>query len=211
MEKRASHLLLAAGIVFGASLCLSQSLAADPSLDASVAGENDQLATNNEELETAYSPWNDELWRSAGPEMKAYICSHASHGPSWCSHNKESLTVYPAPVPEMFGPNFTADDIRWLRLVAEGDPADFSPDDVAFIERRANQQGDPKAMEILGFLHATGTAIGQDPVKAYRWYGRAYMAGELQVKPNMDLLWTTIDSEHRPAVAELQALFAKQP
>src|SRR3546814_12981930 len=62
--------------------------------------------------------------------------------------------------------------------------AEFGPEEVAMVRRRAVERRDPQAMEILGFLYAEGLAVKRDYVEAYRWYGLAFLAGEASVRAN---------------------------
>ncbi|CAN0393788.1 unnamed protein product, partial [Ectocarpus sp. 13 AM-2016] len=55
--------------------------------------------------------------------------------------------------------------------------------------RRALDRRDTQAMEILGYLYAQGISVDRDYAEAYRWYGRALLAGEQRVRPNLDLVW----------------------
>ena len=155
-----------------------------------------------------YSPWRGRLWQESEPEMRDYICEHAARRPSWCDVFDLHPTVQPARRPETYGPTFTADDARWIRLIRHGSPETFDGKDVAFIRRRAETTFDPVAMEILGFLYAQGYGIPRDPVEAYIWYGRAYLEGQPDVKPNMDLLWREISKRDKAATKRIEAYFA---
>ena len=124
--------------------------------------------------------------------MRAYACRHASRPPAWCHGSDETATVYEPPLDEPYGPLYSADDARWLKMMQDPDPQGFTKDDVAFIARRARDANDPQAMEVLGFLYGRGLAVRRDPVEAYRWYGHALMRGATHVKENMDLLWSEV-------------------
>lgn len=133
------------------------------------------------------SPWEHELWSGATTMMRIYVCSHARRNPSWC--REAPLLPSKTPLPEEQGPPLTAEDAAWLRFLEQTDPANLTAEDVAVIMRRATERRDPQAMEILGFLYAQGASVERDYAEAYRWYGRAYLAGERGVRANMDIVW----------------------
>lgn len=108
----------------------------------------------------------------------------------------------PAPVPEPEGPHGpppappkAVPDAAWAALLdgIEGRPPNGQ--ELAFIERRANQDHDPVALELLGFAHARGWGAPTDYELAYEYYGRAFLAGVAWVKPNLDALWSFLDPE----------------
>lgn len=133
------------------------------------------------------SPWEHPLWHNATTMMRIYLCDHSRRPPSWCSELHELPANVELPEPQ--GPPLDADDARWLTFLEQTDPANLSAADVATIRRRAVERRDPQAMEILGFLYAQGEAVARDYVQSYRWYGRAYLAGETRVRANMDIVW----------------------
>lgn len=137
--------------------------------------------------EQADSPWEHDLWHGATTMMRIYVCSHARRPPSWCAEEQQLPSE--APLPDEQGPPLTAEDAAWMTFLETADPGNLSLKDVAFIKKRALKRRDTQAMEILGYLYAQGISVDRDYAEAYRWYGRAYLAGEKRVKPNMDLVW----------------------
>ena len=157
----------------------------------------------------AFSPWQHELWRDATPEMQAYVCSYAQRRPDWCSEAEAPIFVRPPAELELYGPRFSEDDARWLRMLGRGDVTAFNAEEAAFIRRRAERLQDPQAMEVMGFLYSQGQGVPRDPEQAYIWYGRAFLAGETQVKANMDILWQKLVRENRAAIERINLYFAR--
>ncbi len=153
------------------------------------------------------SPWSHGLWRDSSPVMRAYACAHASRAPDWCQRKDDTEKVYEAPLDEVFGPHYSVDDARWLKMMQDPDPQGFTKNDVAFIVRRARDAQDPQAMEVLGFLYGRGLGVRRDPVEAYRWYGHALLRGATHVKENMDLLWSEIAVKFPRKAGELVVYF----
>jgi hypothetical protein len=135
----------------------------------------------------AASPWEHPLWHNATTLMRLYVCDHARRRPSWCAEQREQPAT--AALPEPQGPSLTPEDAAWSAFLKTADPAKLTEDEVAMVRRRAVERRDPQAMEILGFLHAEGLSVERDYVEAYRWYGMAFLAGEVSVRPNMDIVW----------------------
>jgi len=71
------------------------------------------------------------------------------------------------------------------------------PADLEIVKRRALDDGDPAALEILGYVYASGWGAAIDYGRAYEYYGRAYMAGATHVKTNLDGLWPVLTSAQR--------------
>lgn len=153
------------------------------------------------------SPWQEEIWRGSGPEMRAYICRYAKRRPVWCDEVDREPSVHPMAEPEVYGPSFTAADARWYRLLRSGEPRAFTSSDIEFIRRWAEETGDPAAMEIMGYLYARGIGVPRDPEFAYIWYGRAFLAGETGVKVNMDILWQEMASRDEAALERVTRYF----
>ena len=184
------------------STCLTLCLG----LIASVAqaGPIQESASRNGNIQ---SPWQEEIWRGSGPVMRAYICRYATQRPGWCDEKDREPSVHPLIEPEVQGPNLTAEDARWQRLLRSADPDAFTASDREFITRRAEETFDPAAMEILGYLHARGIGVPRDPEAAYIWYGRAFLAGETGVKKNMDILWQEMASRDQAALDRVTRYF----
>jgi len=155
--------------------------------------------------EQGTSPWEHELWTGATTMMRIYVCSHARRRPSWCQDEQELPSK--SPLPDEQGPPLTAEDADWLRFLEQADPGNLSPQDVAVITRRANDRRDPQAMEILGFLYAQGGPVERDYAEAYRWYGRAYLAGQRDVRANMEIVWGLLQRHDLEAALALTREF----
>lgn len=151
------------------------------------------------------SPWEHDLWNGATTMMRIYVCSHARRPPSWCSQEQQLPSE--VPLPDEQGPPLTAEDAAWLNFLETVDPGNLSLKQVAFIKNRALKRGDTQAMEILGFLYAQGISVDRNYAEAYRWYGRAYLAGEKRVKPNMDLVWRLLQKFDLQAAVALTREF----
>ena len=135
----------------------------------------------------AASPWEHPLWHNATTLMRLYVCDHARRRPSWCAAPPEQPDL--AALPEPQGPPLDPEDAAWGAFLKAADPASLTREEVAMVRRRAVERRDPQAMEILGFLHAEGLSVTRDYAEAYRWYGMAFLAGEVSVRPNMDIVW----------------------
>ncbi|MPZ12216.1 MAG: hypothetical protein GEU89_18695 [Kiloniellaceae bacterium] len=135
----------------------------------------------------ASSPWEHPLWHNATTAMRLYVCEHARRAPSWCGATPELPDNAALPTPQ--GPPLLEEDAEWLAFLETAEPASLSPQQVVRVRRRATEQRDPQAMEILGYLHAEGLSVGRDYAEAYRWYGLAFLSGEKRVQPNMEVVW----------------------
>ncbi|MEM7168973.1 MAG: SEL1-like repeat protein [Pseudomonadota bacterium] len=149
------------------------------------------------------SPWEHSFWQKSSPAMRAYACRYAWRAPQWCESIAADRRLYAVEEAEMFGPQITADDVRWLRLLESGDPQSLDDEDVAFIHNRAEANADPQAMEILGYLYSQGLGVKQDYGEAYIWYGRAYLSGESHVQENMDIVWSLLNQTDQVRAREI--------
>ena len=151
------------------------------------------------------SPWEHDLWSGSTGMMRLYVCGHARRNPSWCKEEQQLPSK--APLPEEHGPPLTAEDAAWLAFLEKTDPNALTAQDVEVIRRRASERRDPQAMEILGFIYAQGRAVERNYAEAYRWYGRAYLAGERRVRPNMDVVWSLLQRHDLEAALALTREF----
>ncbi len=151
------------------------------------------------------SPWEHDLWAGATTMMRIYVCTHARRPPSWCTVGSELPSK--AELPEEHGPPLTAEDAAWLTFLDQADPDNLSAEDIAVIERRATGRRDPQAMEILGYLYVQGESVERNYAEAYRWYGRAYLAGEKRVRANMDVVWALLQKHDLNAALALTREF----
>ncbi|MEO3430558.1 SEL1-like repeat protein [Pelagibius sp. CAU 1746] len=151
------------------------------------------------------SPWEHPLWANATTMMRIYLCDHARRPPSWCGEPQELPAN--AELPSMQGPPLIEEDARWLTFLEGAEPTNLSQEDVATIRLRAIRRRDPQAMEILGFLYAEGVSVERDYAEAYRWYGLAYLAGERQVRANMDVVWQQLQRHDLEAALALARQF----
>ena len=152
-----------------------------------------------------HSPWEHRLWANATTMMRIYLCDHARRPPSWCGVPQELPAN--AELPEAQGPPLIAEDARWLAFLDQADSNNLSLEDVETIRLRAAKRRDPQAMEILGFLYAEGVSVERDYAEAYRWYGLAYLAGEQQVRTNMDIVWQQLQHHDLEAALLLTRQF----
>lgn len=151
------------------------------------------------------SPWEHDLWAGATTMMRVYVCTHARRPPSWCVEGSELPSK--AELPAQQGPPLTAEDAAWLAFLDQADPDNLSAEDIAVIERRATGRRDPQAMEILGYLYVQGVSVERNYAEAYRWYGRAYLAGEKRVRANMDVVWMLLQKHDLNAALALTREF----
>jgi len=158
--------------------------APEPATPAEAAPESPPSAASGA------SPWEHPLWHNATTVMRLYICDYARRPPSWCAD--ENKPPAPVALPEPQGPTLSPEDAAWQDFLKSAEPAKLSADQLAMLRRRAVEQRDPEAMEILGFLHAEGLSVPRDYVEAYRWYGLAFLAGETGVRENMDIVWQQV-------------------
>jgi len=192
-----------------ASVCLAFAaavLAASLAASGALAGpiQEGQSQSVGDEIP---SPWQDGIWRRTEPEMRIYICRYAKLRPAWCDAADLAPTVHPPAEPEAYGPSFTAADARWYRLLRSADPRTFTSSDIELLRKRAEETGDPAAMEIMGFLYARGIGVPRDPETAYIWYGRAFLEGETGVKANMDVLWDEMALKDERAMQRVLSYF----
>lgn len=211
---QALTVFLSATLLIACSGCWSQALAADAA-ETSAAAAMPTPAPGEAPAEDAAaaatggpsgaSPWEHDLWAGATTMMRVYVCTHARRPPSWCA--VESELPSKAELPEQQGPPLTAEDAAWLAFLDQADPDNLSAEDIAVIERRASGRRDPQAMEILGYLYVQGVSVERDYAEAYRWYGRAYLAGEKRVRANMDVVWMLLQKHDLNAALALTREF----
>lgn len=184
-------------------------LAMVPAITAAQAAEPTKTeassAAKPSEVRSGDSPWEHDLWSGSTGMMRLYVCSHARRNPSWCQEEQQLPSK--APLPEEQGPPLTAEDAQWLAFLENTNPTALTTQDVEVIHQRASERRDPQAMEILGFIYAQGGAVERDYAEAYRWYGRAYLAGERRVRPNMDVVWGLLQRHDLEAALALTREF----
>jgi len=187
--------LLAAGQL------LAPAVAASGVPEAAAPEEATPSSAPDTEGREAASPWEHPLWHDSTAIMRLYLCDHARRPPSWCA------APHPLPgkveLPAVQGPPLHEEDARWLAFLEKLDPANLSQEDVALIRQRAAERRDPQAMEILGYLYAEGRGVERDYAESYRWYGRAYLAGETRVRANMDVVWELLQRHDLAGAMEL--------
>ncbi len=165
------------------------------------------------------SDWEAFVWAELTTARAAYICL-SDQPASWCGEWWESRATQiskemsESPSVVEAGKDDTdrdekqpktVSDPEWealLKRVATRPPnrADFKT-----LSLRADEDADPAAMEVLGYAYAAGWGVAQDYAMAYKYYGRAFLAGAKHVKPNLDQVWTSLTPAQQQ---HLKGLFA---
>ncbi len=172
------------------------------------------------------SDWETFDWAELNTARANYICL-SDQPASWCGEWWESRATQVAKTgpdandeTERYGPpappappainekSKAVSDATWdavLKRVATRPPnaADFKS-----ISLRADEDADPAAMEVLAYAYASGWGVAQDYAIAYKYYGRAFLAGASHVKPNLDQIWTFLTPEQQQSVEGLFAAAA---
>ena len=86
--------------------------------------------------------------------------------------------------------------------------AEIAPnaDDLETIQKRAKDDGDASAYEVLAYIYARGFGVPNDIEKSYEYYGQAFIRGAVHVKPNLDNLWKQLEPE---AQGRMRQMFEK--
>ncbi len=161
---------------------------------------------------TPASPWDAESWAAASDPLKTYICRREHPLAIWCADYlaAKDAQARPAPVEEV--DTKAVPDVVWDELRGNTPLAALTPKDLELVRMRATRDGDPGAMEALGYLYTRGLVVRQNYVTGYRWYGRAYLAGAHHVRANMDKIWPMLkQAEKEKLIAEFEAEAPAQP
>jgi TPR repeat protein len=165
--------------------------------------------------------WNGVNWRGLTLEMQTYLCGRDA-APQWCPEwrkwSYERIGTAPnyaaeleeirrkAAPPKPQDREKTVPDEVWKAVVAKVAAIAPDADDLATIEKRAKDDSDAGAYEILAYIYARGFGVANDLEKAYEYYGQAFIRGANHVKPNLDNLWKQLDAD---AQARMRQMFEK--
>lgn len=156
------------------------------------------------------SDWENFDWAELTTARAAYICL-SEQPASWCgqwwesratqvtkkapdAEKEETAPARPAALDEK--PKMVSDD-DWNALLKRVAAAPPNPADFKTLSLRAREDADPAAMEVLAYAYAAGWGVAQDYAMAYKYYGRAFLAGASHVKPNLDQIWAYLTPEQQ--------------
>lgn len=169
------------------------------------------------------SDWETFDWAELNTARANYICL-SDQPASWCGQwwesratqvaktepdaNDETEPYGPPAPPAIIEKPKAVSDAKWdavLKRVATRPPnaADFKS-----MSLRADEDADPAAMEVLAYAYAAGWGVAQDYAMAYKYYGRAFLAGANHVKLNLDQIWTFLTPKQQRSVEDLFAAAA---
>jgi len=80
----------------------------------------------------------------------------------------------------------------WTDIVQSVAQGNVTQDQLSSL-RKAAQDGDTRALELLGWMYSVGQNVKQSYEQAYRYYGEAYLLGNTAVKQNMDAIWQWLE------------------
>lgn len=131
--------------------------------------------------------------------------------PDWLAAMRELSTqpAYRVPAEALSAARIRAEDERdakieaWRAAIAHVGENKVTPNDLALIQQHVKDR-DVVAMEMLGWMYATGRGLKLDYVRAYEAYGRAVLAGREDLRPTLDALWKRFNETERN---ELHAIF----
>ena len=168
------------------------------------------------------SDWESFDWAELTSARATYICL-SDQPASWCGQwwesratqvtkkVSESQSEAEKKEAEPYGPPALDEkpkmvsDADWEALLQRVATAPPNAADFRTLSLRAGEDADPAAMEVLGYAYAEGWGVAQDYAMAYRYYGRAFLAGARHVKPNLDQIWPFLTPEQQQS---LKGLFA---
>ena len=164
------------------------------------------------------SRWDSVDWQSLTEEFRYALCSH-ERPPNWCPEwsawiseevGSGGALAKPEkkPVEEVKAeptvPSKAVPDEVWTPLVRKWAGRPPTQDEIELAEKRANEDGDPAAFEMLGYFYSAGWGPAIDLEKAYAKYASAFLAGATHVKKNLDILWPQLSTEEQ---ARMQSAF----
>ncbi len=175
------------------------------------------------------SDWNDVNWRAISYDMRIYLCAREAP-PQWCpewnkwaKRNKFKLPVYKTDrqfdkerieaarkakaerlhkLEVAKTPKRVISDQIWQAVIKRLATSPPTAQDHSTVNTRAFKDGDPAALELLGYFYATGYGVDLNYEKAYEFYALAYLAGAQHVRANMDELWTLLVREAQTRMRE---------
>ncbi len=175
------------------------------------------------------SDWNDVNWRAISYDMRIYLCAREAP-PQWCpewnewaKRNKFKLPVYKTDrqvdeerieaarrakaerlrkLEVAKTPKRVISDQIWQAVIKRLAIIPPTSQDYQTVNTRAFKDGDPAALELLGYFYATGYGVDLNYEKAYEFYALAHLAGAQHVRTNMDELWALLVREAQTRMRE---------
>lgn len=148
-------------------------------------------------------------WQKVAPDVRTFLCL-PDQRPAWCGDALKapppSPASAPAEPPRTRGapasapagpPAKSVADTDWQALLAALGQRPPNAADIATMERRAFEDRDASAFEVLGYAFATGWGRPMNYARAYEYYGLALVAGRESVRPNLDEIWRFLDDAQR--------------
>lgn len=151
-------------------------------------------------------------WWKLDEDMLTFLCLPEEQ-PAWCADARAGIRP-PAPPPPEAAPGErrrgrggpppppppppkSVDDETWQGLVEELTRRRPRPADIATLERRGFEDGDPVAFEMLGYAYAAGWGRPKNLALGYQYYGLALVRGRTEVQPNLDELWRFLSADEQ--------------
>ncbi|GEM_PF-6232758 len=151
-------------------------------------------------------------WWKLDEDMLTFVCL-PERQPAWCADARAGIRPPPPPPPETAPgdrrrsrggpppppppPPKSVDDETWQVLVEELTRRRPRPTDIATLERRGFEDGDPIAFEMLGYAYAAGWGRPKNLALGYQYYGLALVRGRTEVQPNLDELWRFLSADEQ--------------
>ena len=168
------------------------------------------------------SDWNDVNWRGLSYDLRVYLCAREAP-PGWCpewnawaERNKVKPPTYKSDrqlereaaeaarkakaerlsrLELAKQPKRNVPDQIWNAVIKRLKTTPPSAQDYQTVTTRAFKDGDPAALELLGYFHAKGYGVEINYEKAYEYYALAFVAGATHVRTNMAQLWPSLIRE----------------
>jgi len=145
-------------------------------------------------------------WWKIDPNMVTFLCL-PDRKPAWCGDAEAGVRPPPPeppppprerrrrgePPPPPPPPPKSVSDDDWRGLVDEMARRGARTTELVTMERRAFEDGDADAFELLGYIYATGRGPTRDYAAAYQYYGLALVGGKAEVRTNLDQIWPFMD------------------
>ena len=151
-------------------------------------------------------------WWKLDEDMLTFVCL-PERRPPWCADARAGIRPPPPPPPETAAgdrrrgrggppappppPPKSVDDETWQALLAELNRRRPRPNDIATLERRGFEDGDPVAFEMLGYAYAAGWGRPKNLALGYQYYGLALVRGRTEAQPNLDELWRFLSADEQ--------------
>ncbi|MEI6986902.1 MAG: hypothetical protein WCK65_12315 [Rhodospirillaceae bacterium] len=94
-----------------------------------------------------------------------------------------------------------AEELRWKALLERVSSGIITSSDISILEEQSNE-GQFNAIEIFAWMQAVGVGVKRDMPRAYELYARAFLDGHLEVKKNMDIIWSQLKLPARNALRD---------